>query len=164
MVPARSGSSSSRGTSPASIHQCTSASGRCFLSMRRTGNAWMTSPRELGLRMKTFTPAGSLAERQAVGQSLRQPGFHDLPLGGRYVVVEAAQFDRALIHVVNHVACLGIAIARLADGAHVDEIFFAGLGLELRVGAPAHHAVADEGHGHMGVAEETNRGVLVGEA
>ena len=69
-----------------------------------------------------------------------------------------------LIHIIDHVSGLGIVVARLADGADVDEILLARLDLEFGVGAASHDAVADEGDRHMGVAEKADRGVLVSEA
>jgi len=45
-------------------------------------------------------------------------------------------------------------VIELTDGADVDEIFFARFDLEFGIGAAPHDAVADEGYGHMGVAEE----------
>src|SRR5215204_2540614 len=142
---------------------------------RRTGSAWTTSPNELGLRMRTFkghqqngrmTARGraSAAKSQPFGQSRGEAGIEDFFLGLGDVIIEPAQFDRGLVHVVNDVSGFGIIIAGLTDGADVDEIFFTGLNLELGVGATADHAVADEGDRDMGMAEEADGSVLVGKA
>ena len=53
-MPVKSGLPSSSGASAESIHQKISASRKCSFNKRRTGSAWMTSPRELGLRMRIF--------------------------------------------------------------------------------------------------------------
>src|ERR1022692_2423228 len=73
------------------------------------------------------------AKLKALGEALGQAGVADFLLGGGDVVVEAAQFDRAGVHVINDVAGLGIVVAGLADGAHVDEIFFGRVNFKLGI-------------------------------
>src|SRR5437879_3645633 len=41
------------------------------------------------------------------------------------------------------------------------KVFFARLDFEFRIGAAPNHAVTNEGDGHMRVAEETDRRVLI---
>src|SRR5271155_5292847 len=95
-------------------------SGQCRLSSRSTGRAWMTSPRELGLRMRIFKatrrrlwPAGGedglelFADGQTLGQSRRQASLNYFLLRRRNVVIQPPQFNRSLVHVINHVSGLG---------------------------------------------------------
>src|SRR5436309_12322281 len=96
---------------------------------RRTGSAWMISPRELGLRMKTLTGAGlasaaqravtlrmrrsglpSLAQGKSIGQPLGQTGFHDFPLRLHDVIVQPAKFNGAFVQIVENVAGFRIAV------------------------------------------------------
>src|SRR5258708_4965523 len=153
--------------------------------------AWMTSPRELGFKIKILTgdqkgirleclvaPAvhktrqprrmksrlprsGLLSKRKPFGQPRRKPSIENFFLGGSDVVFQPAQLDETLIGVIHNVGCLGIVIAWLSDCANVDEILFARFDLELGVGAAADHTIADKGYRHMRVAEETNGGVLI---
>ena len=80
---------------------------------------------------------------------------------GLDVVVEAAKFDGLRVHVVDDIGALRIIVARLADGADVDEIFFGRIHFELRVSAAAHDGVAHKGDGHVRVAEEAHLRVLI---
>ena len=68
--------------------------------------------------------AGSAAGSQAVGQAPRQSGFQNLGLGFLYIVLEAAQFNRAGLKVVNHISGAGIAITRLPTLPTLTKYFF----------------------------------------
>src|SRR5690348_2878322 len=65
------------------------------------------------------------------GEAFRQTGGTDFLLSRGNVVIQPAQLDRALVHVVDNISGFGIVIAGLADSADVDEIFFAGLDFEF---------------------------------
>ena len=85
-------------------------------------------------------------------------------MGFRNVVIEATKFNRSVVEIVRRVRGLRDAVARLTHAADVDEVFLARLDLKLRIGSAAHDRVANKGDGDMGVSEETDGGVLVGEA
>ena len=85
--------------------------------------------------------------------------------GRRHVVLDAAQFDQVVGQIENDVSGFRVAVAGLADGAGVDEVFAADLDFDLAVHAALDALlVADEGDGQVGVTVETDRGVLVGDA
>src|SRR5436190_21989369 len=73
----------------------------------------------------------SLPQRQPFREAGREAGSHDLGLRSRNVVVQSPQFHRAFVHVVNDISRFGIAVARLADAADVDEILPARLDFEF---------------------------------
>ena len=104
------------------------------------------------------------SELQPFGETFGQAGGADFFLGGGNVVIEPAQFNGSGVHVVDDVGAFGVVVAWLADGADVDEIFFGRINFKFGIGAAADGGVAHEGDGHVGVAEETNLGVLVGKA
>ena len=99
---------------------------------------------------------------QSFGEALGQTGGADFFLRGGDVVFQPAQFDGAGVRVVDDIGGFGIIVARLADGSDVDELFFGRINFEFGVGAAAHHGIAHEGNRHMGMAKETELGVLVG--
>src|SRR5437667_12070550 len=73
----------------------------------------------------------SLAQRQPFRQPGREAGGHDLGLCNRNAVVQSPQLHRAFVHVVDDIRGSGIAVARLADTADVDEILPARLDFEF---------------------------------
>ena len=105
----------------------------------------------------------SAADGEAGGGALGKAGFADLALGARDVVLDAAQFDGVRRHVVDGVGGARVAVARLADGADVDEVFAAGHDLQAVVEAAADDARLLERQRDVGVAEEADGAHLVGE-
>src|SRR5215471_7907762 len=101
------------------------------------------------------------AKSKPFGQPWRQSRIEDFLLSRGDIVLETTQFNRALVDVINDVGGFGVVIARLSDGADINEVFFARLDFEFGVSATANHAIANEGNGDVGVPEETNRRVLV---
>ena len=101
--------------------------------------------------------------REPFGEAFRKSGGADFCLRSFDIVIEAAEFDRAGVHVVEDVGALGIIIARLADGTDVDEIFFGRINFKFRVSAAAHDGVAHERNRNVRVAEETHLRVLIRE-
>src|SRR5688572_7664427 len=129
----------------------------------------MTSPSELGLRMRIFktatrTVAESLAEGEPFREARGQAGIENLLLRFADVVVQPAELDGTLGQIVDHVGGLGIIVAGLPDAPHVDEIFASRLDLEFGISPAPHDRIADERDRNMGVAKETDARVLVGEA
>src|SRR5204862_7778994 len=64
----------------------------------------------------------SFAPLQALGQELRQAGGADAAHRGLHVVFEAHVAERLSALVVEHVARARVAVARLADAAHRDQV------------------------------------------
>ena len=50
--------------------------------------------------------SASFAKGEPFGQARRQAGIENFLLGGGDIVIEAAQFDRAFVHVVNDIGGL----------------------------------------------------------
>src|SRR5579871_774091 len=85
------------------------------------------------------------------------------------VIIHPSQFDRGLVHVIDHIRRLRIVVARLADTADVHKIFLARVHLELRVSAAAHLVAgragfADERQGHVRVTKKTHTRFLIKKA
>jgi hypothetical protein len=100
---------------------------------------------------------------QAVGEQVRQPCLDDLFLRRGEIVFYAALFDHVFFDVVNAVGGAPITIARLADAANVNEVFFRFLD-----GEPVHlhflyAVIPHECSGHVRVPEEADRRLLVRE-
>ena len=111
----------------------------------------------------------SLAGVEASDEAIREAGEFNAADGGLDVVVNAAELDGGGVElgdVVDDVAGLGDAIARLANGADVDEV--GALVEEAIGGGPlldgARDRVAQEDARDVGVAVEANVGALGGEA
>jgi hypothetical protein len=68
---------------------------------------------------------------QPFGKAFGQAGGADFFLRSGNVVIEPAKFNGSGVHVVNNVGGPGVVVARLADGADVDEIFFGGINFEF---------------------------------
>ena len=78
----------------------------------------------VGTRLQ-LAKRGRVSGRKPGGwPALRQSGFQNLGLGFLYIVLEAAQFNRADLKVVNHISGTRITVSRLSNTADVDEIFF----------------------------------------
>src|SRR5882724_9324240 len=99
--------------------------------------------------------------RQAFSKRLGQTGGANLLLRLEDVVFHAAQLDEITHEVKDHVSRFRVAVAWLADGSDVDEIFLPNLDLDLRV-QPALNSglTAHERDRHVSVAIETYRRVL----
>src|ERR1039458_10898123 len=121
-------------------------------------------PRKLKFFILHFSFFILPSELQPFGEAFRQAGGADFFLGGGDVVIEPAKFNGSGVHVVNDIGGLGVVVARLADGADVDEILFGRINFKFGIGAAADGGVAHEGDGHVGVAEEADLGVLLGKA
>src|SRR5581483_46677 len=104
------------------------------------------------------------SERETFREKRRQSGVNNFLLRNLQVVFHPALFDVLVVEIVNAIRRAPVAVARLADAADVDEIFFCELDAQL-IDTNAAHAgvVLNECHRHMGVTEKTNRGVLVSE-
>src|SRR4051794_17506580 len=87
------------------------------------------SPSELGLMIKIELMLS--AKFQALRQQARQTGLDDFILRGVEVVFDPALFDAISLDVIDGISSPPIAVARLADAAGVDEIFFVRLDHEL---------------------------------
>src|SRR4051812_33764211 len=124
---------------------------------RSTGSAWITSPKELGLRIRTFMKSPrlrtthSLAVSQAFCQPLREACLENFLLGLGNIVIQTAELDRAFIQIVDDVGGFRIAIARLAHAADIHEVFLARFYLEFGIGAAPDLAITDESQRHVGV-------------
>ena len=103
-------------------------------------------------------------EGQSIGQAFRQAGLEDFLLRGVDIVFYAPLLDHILLGMINAIGGTPIAVARLADAAGVDEIFFRRLNRDLLDLQPLHAVIAHEGDRDMGVPEKTNRRVLISEA
>src|SRR5690606_5411786 len=67
------------------------------------------------------TSVRSSAGGQAVGQVVRQPGLHDVPLSRRDVVLDAVEGHPAGVRVHHGVGGAGVTIPGLADAAGVGD-------------------------------------------
>ena len=109
-----------------------------------------------------------MPEAEALGQGRRELLVDDLPLGLFDVVLDAAELDRPGLGVVDGEGGPGIAVARLADRAGIDEVAHALLEPDL-VRVPLEERALDVAvlvgvdEGEMGVAEEADRRLDVGE-
>ena len=107
-------------------------------------------------------------EAEALGQGRRELLVDDLPLGLFDVVLDPAELDGPGLGVVDGEGGPGIAVARLADRAGIDEIADALFELDL-VGVPLEEGALDVAvllgvdEGEVGVAEEADRRLDVGE-
>src|ERR1044071_193603 len=96
---------------------------------------------------------------QPLREDVRQAGLEDRGLRPVYVVLDAEELNRPFVGVEDEVARARIAIARLSDGAGIDEIALVRLEAHGRFAAhgEAFHralAVDREDGGKMRVAEE----------
>ena len=88
----------------------------------------------------------------------------NLLLRGRQIVFYPQQFDEIALNVVNAVRRAPVTIAGLPHAAGVDEILPARLDANMLFPfLPDAALVPNEHHGHMRVAEETDRGALISE-
>src|SRR6202011_3942887 len=71
---------------------------------------------------------------------------------------------RDAVDVINAIRGAPITIARLADAAHVNEIFLGGVDPQFVDPLALHAFIPDESHRHMSVTEKANGGVLISEA
>src|SRR6478672_7117141 len=138
-----------------------SASGCASRIAATAGNVWTMSPSELGLM--TRMDLMSAAKFQALREQARQTGLDDLILSCRDVVLHPTLLDAVFVDVINAVSRAPIPVSRLADAPGVDKIFFRRLDHELIGLDPFDVIIADERAGDVGVPEETDRRVLVGE-
>src|SRR5713101_6366413 len=104
------------------------------------------------------------SDREPFGEHVRQAGLDDFLLRGRDVVFYTPLLDAVVLDVINAIGRAPISVARLADAADVNEIFFARLDAQLFDSHPMDAVIANESHGHMGVTEKANGGVLISEA
>ena len=103
------------------------------------------------------------ANRKAFREEWRQAGLDDFLLRGSELVFYSPLFNDAVVDVVDAVSGAPIGVARLTDAAGVNEILFARLDAEQFDSHASYSFVTDKGHGHVGVTEEANGRVLIGE-
>ena len=99
---------------------------------------------------------------ETVSERSRQTGGADFLLGGGDVVFEPVQLDDILAEVERDIGGGDLPVARLADGADIQEIFTPNFELDagLRAGLDAAGS-ADESDRNMGVPVKTDLRVLV---
>ena len=126
---------------------------------RRRGDSATRSP------TKHSFPAPILSSNcKPLSQEPRQTRFGNLPLRGRQIIFYAKLLDQIVLRIVNTVRCAPVSITRLAHTAHVDEILFSRLDVNVLNPFPPDAFISNKHHGHMCVSKETNVGALIGKA